>query len=135
MRTSWTSYFLNLAEIVATRSTCDRLHVGCVLVKNNRIISTGYNGSPSGEPHCDDVGHLMIDNHCVRTVHAEANAITQCAIHGVSTNKSIAYLTHTPCFNCAKLLISSGIRTVFIKNKYGEDTRQKLLFDSFTYEK
>ena len=124
---------MELARMVATRATCDRLHVGCLLVKNKRIIATGYNGSTPGMPHCDDVGHHIIDGHCQRTVHAEANAIAQCAYHGVNTENSICYLTHTPCYTCAKLLYSAGIRTVYIFEKYGDDTFQKGLFDKFIY--
>lgn len=133
MRSSWEEYFINLAKLVATRATCDRLHVGCVLVKDKRVIATGYNGSPPGLDHCDDVGHLMVNNHCERTVHAEANAIAQCSAHGVSTKNAVCFLTHTPCRTCAKLLYTAGIREVFIAHKYGDDGYQKSLFDIFKY--
>lgn len=117
MRQSWDEYFLTLANHVSTRATCGRLHAGCVIVKDKRIISTGYNGSPPGAPHCDDEGHLMIDNHCVATVHAETNAVSNAARAGVSTMEATAYITHTPCWNCIKNLIAAGIKRIV----YGEE--------------
>ncbi|MCB0159778.1 MAG: dCMP deaminase, partial [Caldilineaceae bacterium] len=89
-RPSWDEYFMDIAFTVAQRSTCDRAHVGCVLVRDRRMLCTGYNGAPAGLPHCDEVGHLMIDGHCVRTLHAEQNAIIQAALHGVSTQGATA---------------------------------------------
>lgn len=109
MRPDWDTYFMKIAYTVAERSTCDRAHVGCVLVREKRILTTGYNGSPVGQPHCDDVGHLMVDGHCVRTIHAEMNAIIQAALHGVSTKGATCYVTHFPCINCAKALVNAGI--------------------------
>lgn len=103
--------------MVATRATCDRLHVGCVLVKDRRILATGYNGSVVGEPHCDDVGHEVVAGHCQRTVHAESNAIAQAARHGISVDGATAYVTHQPCPNCDKLLRNAGI----IGFKWGKD--------------
>jgi dCMP deaminase len=88
---------MKIAEDVALRSTCDRAQVGAVLVREKHIISTGYNGSPAGLEHCDDVGHLMVDGHCVRTVHAEVNAIIQAAVFGLATRDSVCYVTHFPC--------------------------------------
>ena len=85
MRPDWDSYFLKIAYAVSERSTCDRAFVGCVLVLEKRILTTGFNGSPAGQDHCDEIGHLMVDGHCVRTIHAETNAIIQAALHGVST--------------------------------------------------
>ena len=85
MRPDWDSYFLKIAYAVSERSTCDRAFVGCVLVRDKRILTTGFNGSPAGQGHCDELGHLLVEGHCVRTIHAETNAIIQAALHGVST--------------------------------------------------
>jgi len=111
-------FFLELANKVGEMSTCDRGNVGCILVKDRQILSTGYAGSPSGLPHCDKVGHLMKDGHCIRTVHAEQNAIIQAAKHGVSIEGSIAYVSMVPCFNCTKMLINAGIKEIFAANNY-----------------
>lgn len=108
---------MEIAKVVATRSTCDRLFVGSVLVKDNRIIATGYNGAPSGLAQCDEDGHEMEEGHCVRTIHAEHNAIIQCAYAGVSSRDAVIYITHMPCYNCQKLLINAGVKEVI----YGED--------------
>jgi len=114
MRPDWDSYFLKIAYSVSERSTCDRAFVGCVMVRDKRILTTGFNGSPSGQPHCDEVGHLLVDGHCIRTIHAETNAIIQAALHGISTKNSTCYVTHFPCINCTKVLINAGIsRLVF----------------------
>ncbi|WP_372588403.1 deoxycytidylate deaminase [Priestia megaterium] len=118
MRKDWDEYFLEQTELVATRSTCDRLSVGCLLVKDNRIIATGYNGSISGAPHCDDVGHLMYENGCKRTVHAEMNALLQCAKYGVSANGATAYCNHFPCPDCMKSLNQAGIKRIVYKHHY-----------------
>lgn len=100
-------------------ATCDRLHVGCVLVKDNRIIATGFNGSISKHDHCDDVGHLYNgEGRCIRTIHAEQNAIIQCAKHGISTDGAVAYVTHQPCENCTKFLAQSGIKKVYYRHSY-----------------
>lgn len=109
MRPDWDSYFIKIAYAVSERSTCDRAFVGCVLVLDKRILTTGFNGSPSGQPHCDEKGHLLVEGHCVRTIHAETNAIIQAALHGVSTRGSTCYVTHFPCINCSKALINAGI--------------------------
>ncbi len=109
MRPDWDSYFLKIANAVSERSTCDRAMVGCVLVLEKRILTTGFNGSPAGQPHCDEVGHLIVEGHCVRTIHAETNAIIQAALHGVSTKGATCYVTHFPCMNCAKVLVNAGI--------------------------
>ncbi len=120
-RPSWDDYFMDIAFTVAQRSTCDRAHVGAVLVRDRRILTTGYNGAPVGSPHCDDVGHLMVDGHCVRTLHAEQNAIIQAALHGVSTEGATAYVTHQPCITCAKMLINSGVRQVVYAGNYPDE--------------
>lgn len=104
--------------VVALRSTCTRLNVGAVIVRDNRIIASGYNGSIVDSAHCIDHGCYIIDGHCVRTVHAEANAILQCARFGVSTEKTDLYVTHFPCLQCCKMIIQSGINRVFYANDY-----------------
>ena len=115
-RVSWDQYFMNIAREVATRSTCDRKFVGAVIVRDKTILSTGYNGSIRGRPHCDDVGHLIENDHCVATVHAEANAIIQAAKNGVRIEGAEIYTTASPCWNCFKLIANAGIRTIY----YGE---------------
>jgi len=117
-RPSWDDYFLKVAMLVSERATCPRMHCGCVLVKDKQILSTGYNGSISGDEHCDEAGCLVVENHCVRTIHAEMNAILQCSSHGVNTKGSTAYVTNMPCTNCAKALIAAGIKEVFIFSDY-----------------
>jgi dCMP deaminase len=117
-RCSWSEYFIGLARAASLRATCDRAHVGCVIVRDHRVLVTGYNGSVSGDPHCDDVGHLLIDGHCQRTVHAESNAIAQAARHSVSLKGSVAYVTHSPCFTCCKLLISAGVNCIVYDEAY-----------------
>ena len=117
-RPAWDNYFLKLAMLVSERATCPRMHVGCVLVKDKRILSTGYNGSIPGDGHCEDDGCMIVDNHCVRTIHAEMNAIIQCSIHGVNAQGATAYVTNMPCTNCAKALIAAGIKEVVIFSDY-----------------
>ena len=126
-RPDWDNYFLDIAFAVAERSTCDRAHVGAVLVRDRRILTTGYNGAPSGLPHCDDVGHLMVDGHCVRALHAEQNAIIQAALHGISIGGATAYVTHQPCLTCAKMLINSGIVRVVYAGNYPDDISRQFL--------
>ena len=121
MRPTWDSYFINIALAVAERSTCDRAFVGAVLVRDKRILTTGFNGSPSGLPHCDTAGHLLVDGHCVRTIHAETNAIIQAALHGVSTKDATCYVTHFPCITCTKTLINAGIIRIVYLNDYRND--------------
>lgn len=122
MRPSWHQYFLQIARLVATRATCDRLHVGCVIVSaENRILATGYNGSIKGKPHCDDVGHLISNGSCVRTVHAELNAILQAARYGISLDGSILYVTHSPCSLCQKHIANTGIRKIIYAEAYRAD--------------
>ncbi len=112
---------MNIALEVSSRSTCDRKHVGAVIVRDKMILSTGYNGSIKGLSHCDDVGHEMIDGHCVRTTHAEANAIVQAAKNGVEINLSEIYVTASPCYNCFKLIANAGIKTIYYNEFYRDD--------------
>jgi dCMP deaminase len=121
MRPDWDSYFMKIAYAVSERSTCDRAFVGSVLVLDKRILTTGFNGSPSGQPHCDEKGHLLVDGHCVRTIHAETNAIIQAALHGVSTRGCTCYVTHFPCINCTKALINAGITRLVYNVAYRTD--------------
>lgn len=122
MRKSWNEYFMDLALNVATRSTCDRAFVGCVLVNSdNRIVSTGYNGAISGNPHCDEVGHTLRDGHCIATIHAEMNALLYCAKEGISVKGCICYVTHFPCLNCTKSLIQAGISKIYYHEAYRVD--------------
>ncbi|MDU5508638.1 cytidine/deoxycytidylate deaminase family protein [Finegoldia magna] len=122
MRKSWNEYFMDLALNVATRSTCDRAFVGCVLVNSdNRIVSTGYNGAISGNPHCDEVGHTLRDGHCIATIHAEMNALLYCAKEGIAVNGCICYVTHFPCLNCTKSLIQAGISKIYYHEAYRVD--------------
>ena len=129
-RPSWDEYFMSIAVQVAKRSTCDRAHVGAIIVKDRRILTTGYNGSPSGLPHCDDVGHLLVDGHCVRTLHAEQNAIIQAAYHGVSVRDSTIYVTHQPCLTCAKMIINAGIRRVVYAGDYPDNLARQFLAEA-----
>lgn len=122
-RASWVDYFLGIAEQVATRATCDRRHVGAVMVLNNMILSTGFNGSAAGLDHCDDVGHDLVDSHCQKTVHAEINAICQAARHGVALEGATLYCTDLPCWSCFKALVNAGIHRVFYREHYRPDPR------------
>ena len=126
-RPTWDEYFTDIAFVVAQRSTCDRAHVGAVLVRDRRILTTGYNGAPAGLPHCDEVGHLMVDGHCVRTLHAEQNALIQAALHGVGTEGATAYVTHQPCLTCAKMLINAGTRRVVYAGNYPDEHSRAFL--------
>ena len=130
MRPTWDEYFLNIATEVAKRSTCDRANVGAVLVRDKRILTTGFNGSPAGLEHCDNEGHLLVDGHCVRTIHAETNAIIQAALHGVSTKGATCYVTHFPCINCTKTLINAGVVRVVYDNNYRVDENALGFFSS-----
>ncbi len=120
-RPTWNEYFMNIAHEVAKRSTCERAQVGAVIVRDKRILTTGYNGSPRGLPHCSEVGCLMDNGHCVRTLHAEQNAIIQAALHGVITEGAIIYVTHQPCFICAKTIINAGISEIVYDKEYRDD--------------
>ena len=118
-RPGWDDYFMAIAKIVPARGTCDRLYAGSILVKNNRIIATGYNGSPPGLPHCTDVGHLLEEGHCVRTIHGEHNALLQAARQGgTSTEGSTMYTKYSPCIHCTKYVIACGIKRVVLGKVY-----------------
>ena len=118
-RIGWDEYFLEIAQMVATRSTCNRgsdlkyrsgrKGVGAVIVRDRVLLSTGYNGSPRGMPHCDEVGHELVEGHCIRTVHAEANAVAQAAKNGVSIDGATMYTTASSCYDCFKLNVNAGI--------------------------
>lgn len=113
-RPSWDEYFMQIARVVATRATCPRRHVGAVVVRDRQIICTGYNGSPPGQPHCTEVGCLMEEGRCIRTLHAEQNALIQAALHGTSTEGTTLYSTCRPCHVCARMIVGAGIqRLVF----------------------
>jgi dCMP deaminase len=139
-RPSWDEYFLGLADAASTRATCDRGRSGCVIVRDKQVLATGYVGSPAGLPHCDDVGHLMkkviqedgkITEHCLRTVHAEQNAICQAAKRGIAIAGATLYTRMTPCRTCAMLLINCGIDRVVCERKYqlAEET-EKMFADA-----
>ena len=113
-RPSWDKYFLKLAMLASERATCPRMHCGCILVKDRFVLATGYNGSLPGQPHCEDEGCLVVENHCVRTNHAEINALVQAAIHGVNINGATAYITNMSCTTCAKAMIAAGIKSVVV---------------------
>ena len=115
---------MSIAQVVATRSTCPRKFVGAVIVRNRTILSTGYNGSIRGMPHCSDVGHMMEEGHCVATIHAEANAIIQAARNGVTIEGGTIYVTASPCWNCFKQIANAGIRRIV----YGEFYRDERIF-------
>ena len=120
-RKSWHDYFMDIAKHVSTRSTCDRKHVGAVIVRDRVVLTTGYNGSIAGAPHCDDVGHLMIDGHCTRTIHAEMNAIAQAAKNGVMIDGADIYVTARPCWNCFRVIANTGIKNVYYLEEYRPD--------------
>jgi len=120
-RVSWERYFMQIAEQVATRSTCDRKFVGAVIVRDKMILSTGYNGSIRGLPHCEEAGHEMENGHCIRTVHAEANAIVQAARNGVAIENADIYVTASPCYYCFKLIANAGIKRVYYKEFYRDE--------------
>jgi dCMP deaminase len=141
VRASWDHYFMNIAREVATRATCDRKHVGAVITREKTILATGYNGSVRGLPHCDDVGHMMEDGHCVRTVHAESNAIAQAARMGglgtvsaldgvfegvINARCATIYVTASPCWPCFKLIANAGIKRIV----FGEFYRDERIFSA-----
>ena len=137
IRPSWDDYFLNLADTVSERATCDRGRSGCVIVKDKQILVTGYVGSPKGLPHCDDVGHLFrktihedgsVTQHCVRTVHAEQNAICQAARRGIALEGSTLYCRMTPCRTCAMLIINCGIVRVVCERRYHDGAESEEMF-------
>jgi len=116
---------MNIANVVSSRSTCPRKYVGAVIVRNRTILSTGYNGSIRGMPHCSDVGHMMENNHCVATIHAEANAIIQAARNGVVIEGADLYVTASPCWNCFKTSANAGVKRIC----YGEFYRDERIFE------
>ena len=119
---------MDMARMVATRATCDRRHVGAVIVRDRRTIASGYNGSVSGDVHCHDQGCKVVDGHCIRTIHAESNAILQCAKFGVSTDGAALYVTHFPCLQCTKQIIQAGIKRVVYGEAYRVDDYAVELF-------
>jgi dCMP deaminase len=137
IRPSWDEYFLDLANAAAKRATCDRGRSGCVIVRDKQVLVTGYVGSPKGLPHCDDVGHLMkkvvhddgsVTQHCMRTVHAEQNAICQAARRGISLDGGTLYCRMTPCRTCAMLIINCGIKRVVCQNRYHAGSESEEMF-------
>lgn len=124
-RTEWHDYFMRIAEEVATRGTCDRRRVGALIVRDRMILSTGYNGSVRGMPHCDEAGHMMENDHCVATIHAEANAILQAARNGVRIEGAEIYTTASPCWNCFKMIVNAGITRIY----YGAFYRERRIFE------
>lgn len=127
-RISRQELFMGIAKLLAERSTCKRGRVGALLVKDNRIVSTGYVGAPSGEPHCLEVGcEIGLNGGCIRTIHAEVNTIAYAAKEGISTNDTHLYVTLSPCISCAKLLINAGVKKVFYLEKYRDTSGIDLL--------
>ena len=137
VRPSWDEYFMEIANTVAKRATCDRGRSGCVVVKDRQILVTGYVGSPIGMPHCDEVGHQLkqmvhedgtVTTHCTRTVHAEQNAICQAARRGISLEGATLYCRMTPCRTCAMMIINCGIRRVVCERKYHAGAESEEMF-------
>ncbi len=143
VRPSWDEYFMEIAHTVSKRATCDRGRSGCVVARDRQILVTGYVGSPRGLPHCDDVGHLLkrithedgtVSVHCVRTVHAEQNAICQAARLGIALEGSTMYCRMTPCRTCAMLIINCGIKRVVCERKYHKAIESEQLFEDARIE-
>jgi dCMP deaminase len=124
-RATWDVYFMRIAAEVATRATCDRKHVGAVIVRDKNILATGYNGSIRGLGHCDEEGHMLEDGHCVRTIHAECNAIIQAAKNGARIEGATIYVTASPCWGCFKMIANAGL----VKIVYGEFYRDQRIFE------
>ncbi len=125
-RPSWDEYFMQIARDVSTRATCERRLVGAVVVLEKRILTTGYNGAPHGLPHCTEVGCKIQDGHCIRTLHAEQNAIVQGALNGITLRGSTLYVTCQPCNNCAKMIINAGIVRVVFDGDYPDEFAMEL---------
>lgn len=125
-RPSWDEYFMRQCDLIATRATCDRKHVGAIIVRDRRILATGYNGSLPGLAHCDEIGHMMEDGHCVRTVHAEVNAVAQAAKAGVRLEGATLYCNTFPCWNCFKVVVSAGIAEIVYDDEYSMLARDKI---------
>ncbi|AMB99204.1 competence protein ComE [Aerococcus urinaehominis] len=117
-RIPWDQYFMAQSVLLSSRSTCQRLMVGATIVRDKRVIANGYNGSVSGDDHCLDHGCYMEDGHCLRTIHAEMNALLQCAKFGVQTAGAEVYVTHFPCLQCTKMLIQAGITKIYYLHDY-----------------
>jgi len=137
IRPSWDDYFMEVADAISKRATCDRGRSGCVIAREKQLLVTGYVGSPQGLPHCDEVGHQMkktvhedghVTQHCVRTVHAEQNAICQAAKRGISIDKATLYCRMTPCRTCAMLIINCGIVRVVCENRYHSADESEEMF-------
>nr|WP_106780036.1 ComE operon protein 2 [Lysinibacillus timonensis] len=128
-RITWDQFFMAQCHLLALRSTCARLAVGATIVREKRIIAGGYNGSISGDEHCIENGCYVVDHHCVRTVHAESNALLQCAKYGTSTNGADLYVTHFPCLQCTKSIIQAGIKNVFYAKDYKNNPYALELFE------
>ena len=127
-RPSWDEYFMNIARAVASRSTCSRRSVGALVVRDKRILATGYNGAPAGLRHCDHEGGAdMRDGHCARSTHAEQNAIVQAARHGTTIDGATVYCTAQPCLTCAKLLVNAGVKRVVYEGDYPDDLAVSIL--------
>ena len=136
-RPSWDEYFMKIVEMVASRGSCDRGRTGCVITRDRRIVSTGYVGSPVGTPHCDEVGHEMHTvihddgsqtNHCIRTAHAEQNAICEAARMGIALEGGTLYCKMSPCYTCAKMIINAGIKRVVCAQDYQTGARSREIF-------
>ena len=136
-RPSWDEYFMKIVEMVGTRGNCDRFRGGCVITRDRRIVVTGYNGAPVGAPTCDEAGHEMHtvvnadgsqSRHCIRTTHAEQNAICEAARMGISLDGGTLYCQMTPCYTCAKMLINAGIKRVVCSKDYHAGQRTKEIF-------
>ena len=128
-RITWDQFFMAQSHLLALRSTCTRLAVGATIVREKRIIAGGYNGSISGDEHCIEKGCYVVDNHCVRTVHAETNALLQCAKYGTPANGADMYVTHFPCLPCTKTIIQAGIRNVYYATDYKNNPYALELFE------
>ena len=142
-RPSWDEYFIKITEMIGSRGSCDRGRAGCVITRDNRIVATGYVGSPIGLPHCDEIGHEMHTvihedgsktQHCIRTAHAEQNAICEAARMGISLNGGTLYCKMTPCYTCAKMIINCGIKKVVCVNDYHAGVRSKEIFKEANIE-
>jgi dCMP deaminase len=137
-RPNWEEYFMDIARLVSTRSTCTRRHVGAVLVKDKRILATGYNGAPTGLAHCEDIGCLREQQNIpsgqrhelCRGLHAEQNAIIQSAFHGISIQKSTLYCTTLPCSICFKMLLNAGIQKIVYNEGYADELTTSFLQES-----
>lgn len=120
-RIPWNQYFMLQAVLLSLRSTCERLSVGAILVRDKRVIAGGYNGAVSGDDHCIDVGCYVVDGHCLRTIHAEMNAVLQCSKFGIPTDGAEIYVTDFPCLQCTKSLLQAGIKKIYYMRNYHND--------------